>query len=80
MMALQDNAAKSSTTGSPSVNHPAQHRGAPAHHHGAHGKTAKHGHGHGHSQSRSPNTMEQKMATHKKDDDGAGQTGYGRPC
>lgn len=94
MMALQDNATKSSAGGVTSVNHPAQYRGAFPHHHSAHGKLAKHGdehsekHGDGHAVenairyglARGGNWMEQRMGVHRKDDGGAGQVGYGRPC
>ena len=88
MMALQDNAAKSSASETTSVNHPAQHRGAPAHHHGADGKHAKHengekpgnGLGVGDWLARGGNRIEQRMGMHKKGGDGSGQVGYGRPC
>jgi hypothetical protein len=87
-MALQDNATQSSAGETTSVHHPTQHRGEPAHHHGANGKHAKHEHGekHGHGNgvgnwlARGGNKIEQEIGVHKKGDGGRGQVGYGRPC
>jgi hypothetical protein len=64
MMAIVNNEKQHTETAS--ANPPAQRKN-----HGTHGKHAKHGNKHG---------IEHLMSAHHKDEDGEGQSTYGRAC